>query len=482
MACERAPLAYNTWYFDAMEPYEKPARDGGTIALTRRGVLGAGLALPGIAAAATLTAGDATAARAVPEAMLNAATFGLRPGAPGDQSVALRTAIAEAQAKRASLFVPPGRYRVAEISITGPISIIGVAGATRFTFAGGKHFFEIADGDGVSLQGLRFDGRHQAQGDGGALLTIRDVANLLLTDCQFAAGRANGVTLERCVGRITAVEISDIAQTGLFSLNAQGLAITHAHVHDCGNNGIQIWRSKPGDDGTQVSQCRVERIRADAGGSGQNGNGINAFRAHGVQIAHNQVADCAYSAIRGNKASGLLVTGNNCARLGETAIYAEFGFDGAIITGNLIDQAQAGIAMTNFNEGGRLSICANNIVRNLVAGPGPVAFATGISGEADCVITGNLVENAPGTAIGLGWGKYLRDVSATGNVVRNSGTGIAVSVSAGAGTALLANNLVSGCKRGIAGFDHTRLVSANLLAEGATAQHGHISLSGNHES
>jgi len=38
----------------------------------------------------------------------------------------------------------------------------------------------------------------------------------------------------------------------------------------------------------------------------------------------------------------------------------------------------------------------------------------------------------------LGYGRYLRDVAATGNVVRRSGIGIAVSVAEGAGPALIA--------------------------------------------
>ena len=43
---------------------------------------------------------------------------------------------------------------------------------------------------------------------------------------------------------------------------------------------------------------RVSRIRADSGGTGQNGNGINLDKANGVIVADNRVDDCAFSAIR----------------------------------------------------------------------------------------------------------------------------------------------------------------------------------------
>ena len=58
---------------------------------------------------------------------------------------------------------------------------------------------------------------------------------------------------------------------------------------------------------------------------------------------------------------------NSCARLGEVALYAEFGFEGALIANNLVDTAATGISVTNFNEGGRLAVVQGNLVRNLSA-------------------------------------------------------------------------------------------------------------------
>ena len=68
-----------------------------------------------------------------------------------------------------------------------------------------------------------------------------------------------------------------------------------------------------------------------------------------------------------------------------------------------------------------------------------------------------------------GWGRYLRDVSITGNVVRNAAIGIGVSAVPDAGTALVGNNLISGSSRAaIAGLDHAKVITEDLGAQGAS--------------
>jgi putative cofactor-binding repeat protein len=48
------------------------------------------------------------------------------------------------------------------------------------------------------------------------------------------------------------------------------------------------------------------------------------------------------------------------------------------------------------------------------------ARGNGISIESDTVVSGNVIENAPGFGISVGWGGYLRDVSVTDNLIRNA--------------------------------------------------------------
>ena len=93
------------------------------------------------------------------------------------------------------------------------------------------------------------------------------------------------------------------------------------------------------------------------------------------------------------------ITGNTCRDLGEVGIYSEFAFTGAVVANNIVDRAASGISIANFNDGGRIAIVANNIVRDLTGkGPYPAdppGFGTGIAVEADASVTGNVIDGAP---------------------------------------------------------------------------------------
>ena len=73
----------------------------------------------------------------------------------------------------------------------------------------------------------------------------------------------------------------------------------------------------------------------------------------------------------------------------------------------------------------------------------------------------------------------MRDVAATGNVVRACGVGIAVSVAAGAGSAVIADNLISGARRGaIVGMNGHTAVTGELAAD-EVQRFAHLTISGN---
>jgi uncharacterized secreted repeat protein (TIGR03808 family) len=233
-----------------------------------------------------------------------------------------------------------------------------------------------------------------------------------------------------------------------------------------------------------VSDNRIEDIDNRSGGSGQYGNAINVFRANNVIVRGNRVRNCAFSAVRGNAASNLHIEGNAIADVREVALYAEFGFQGALIANNTVDGAAIGVSVTNFNDGGRLAVVQGNIIRNLLpkrpAGTDPGDGAgIGIAVEADSTVTGNVVEYAPFAGLVLGSGRYLRDVAATGNVVRMAAIGIGVSVASGAGTALIADNVISGVTRGaILGLSGSKVVTGDL-AHGGSERYAHLAISGN---
>jgi uncharacterized secreted repeat protein (TIGR03808 family) len=118
-------------------------------------------------------------------------------------------------------------------------------------------------------------------------------------------------------------------------------------------------------------------------------------------------------------------------------------------------------------------VVQGNIIRNLLP-KRPIGTAPdddagiGIYVEADTSVSGNVIENAPSFGIVAGWGKYLRDVVISGNVIRNAFAGVGVSVVSGAGTALVNNNMISQTPRGaVVGLDHARAITTDLSLEGA---------------
>ena len=72
----------------------------------------------------------------------------------------------------------------------------------------------------------------------------------------------------------------------------------------------------------------------------------------------------------------------------------------------------------------------------------------------------------------LGWGPYLRNIVMTGNIVRQSSVGCAVSVAEGAGTALIADNMFQDTPEGaVVGFRWNERASGELAAGGEAFAH-----------
>ncbi len=406
------------------------------------------LMLGGIGAGLAAAAGPrAAATREEPEMPGPFSTYGIVPSGGIDQTASLQEAADRAAQSGTPFFLPPGDYTTAKLALKSGTEIQGVPGKSVLRYNGGGALISIEDAVGIRLTGLTLQGEAKPI-DGGALLVAEGVKGLTLSDCRIVGSAQDGVVLRKVSGRITDCEIGDIRGGGLFSEDAGGLEIGHNHVRDCGDNAILVWRSAVGEDGTIVTANRIERITAKSGGSGQNGNGVNVFRAGSVMVSNNRITDCAFSAIRSNSGSNCQMIGNSCARLGEVALYAEFAFEGAVISNNIVDDAAMGISVTNFNEGGRLAVVQGNLIRNIFFRKDADSRGVGIAVEADSVVSGNVIEAAPGYGIMIGWGRYLRDVSVTGNLIRNAHIGIGVSTDILAGTALITDNLITGAKAG----------------------------------
>jgi uncharacterized secreted repeat protein (TIGR03808 family) len=439
--------------------------------VNRRHLIGASAA--GVAGALAMSPDAARAAPPTSALGRDATQYGVRPGSPDDQTRALQRAIDEAARAQVPLALPPGVYRTGMLRLSSGTQLIGVRGATKLVFTGGASMLQGEGASSVGLTNITLDG------GGIPLPTRRGLVHCLtgrdirITDCEIANSGGNGIWLENVSGDISGNIFTNIAVTGITSFDAQGLIVSRNTILGTNDNGIEILRTAIGDDGTLVTDNRIEDIKAGPGGSGQYGNAINAFRAGNVIVRGNRIRNCDYSAVRGNSASNIQISGNSVSDVREVALYSEFSFEGAVIANNTVDGAALGVSVCNFNEGGRIAVVQGNIIRNLKP-KRPIGTAPdddagiGIYVEADSSVTGNVIENAPSFGIIAGWGKYLRDVAITGNVIRNAFVGIGVSVTSGAGTALVNNNMISGAPRGaVVGLDHARPVTPDLSADGA---------------
>ncbi|WP_439922504.1 TIGR03808 family TAT-translocated repetitive protein [Nitrobacter sp. JJSN] len=450
--------------------------------IDRRRILGASAA--GVAGALAMPSDAARAAPLTSTLGRDATHYGVRPNAPDDQTRALQRAIDEAAHLNAPLALPPGVYRTGPLRLTKGSQLIGVRGATALVFSGGASLLTAEGADHIGLSNLTLDGGGIPLPERRGLVHCLGGRDLRILDCEITGSGRNGIWLENVAGEISGNVIVQTATTAIVSFDALGLTVVRNTILDASDNGIEILRTAIGDDGSIVTGNRIEHIKAGPGGSGQHGNAINAYRAGNVIVSGNRISDCDYSAVRGNSASNIQITGNSVSGVREVALYSEFAFEGVVIANNTVDGAAVGVSVCNFNEGGRLAVVQGNIIRNLLP-KRPIGTAPdddagiGIYVEADTSVTGNVIENAPSFGIMAGWGKYLRDVAITGNVIRKSFIGIGVSVVDGAGTALVNTNVISDTPRGaVVGLDHAKPVTPDLVANGA-AKYAQVAISAN---
>lgn len=442
--------------------------------LDRRSVIAGAAALPAAALPASARADDAPLR---PQG-LDAAHFGVHAGALDDQTRTLQRAIDQAAQRRAPLWLGPGVYRAARLNLPAGAQITGVRGATRLLLTRPTSLMVSMRSDAITLADLTLDGGKIPLPENAGLLHLENGRDLRVADCAVHQAGGTGIMCRSMQGQVTGTTVTDAADTAMFSMDGINMLFAGNVIRGSGNGGIRIWQSQKRTDGAIVVDNQIHDTRADAGGSGQNGNAINVYRAGKVIVRGNQIGKAAFSAVRGNSASQIEVVANNCADIGEVALYAEFEFENAVFSGNTVDGAAFGIAVTNFKEGGRLATVQGNILRNITrerpAGTDPNdGYGIGIGVEADTAVTGNVIENASRIGIAVGNGVYMRDCTVTGNTVRGAPYGIMVSVTRGAGGAVVSHNLISGARRGaVVGADGQKIVAADLalVAPGAYPQ------------
>ncbi|HEY4203245.1 MAG TPA: TIGR03808 family TAT-translocated repetitive protein [Devosiaceae bacterium] len=404
----------------------------------------------------------------------------LKPNAATDQTAALQAAIDDAAKHKTPLVLPAGTFHTGTLKLPDHLQLQGQPGATILAATGSDPILTADGAASLTLTGLTFTGIGTStdRPDGG-LVDLKACTGLTLTACSFNAAPGNALTISGSDGLIENCSFANATQAAIFSLDNTGLSILANRIADCHNGGILVWRSETGVDGTIVTGNRIARIGWTDGGNGQNGNGINIYRADAVIVSGNHVADCAFSGVRANTTRNTQITGNTCLNSGETALYSEFAFSGSVIANNIVDGATVGISIANLDNDGHLATCSGNIIRNIAprSTVNPDTTPSGIAAEADVAITGNVIEGVPGPAISAGWGPYLRNVLVSSNVISDADIGIAVSVAEGAGTAQVTGNIIAAHEAAIVGMAWTETVTRDLASD--VARYPSLTISGN---
>jgi uncharacterized secreted repeat protein (TIGR03808 family) len=186
-----------------------------------------------------------------------------RSVAPGggaiDQTPAPAAADAAAEAG-VPLFLPPASI-LRPSSLKSGTRIEGVPGETVLRYRDGGALIVLEGVDNVRLFGLVLDGDAKPLQERGSLLAATETKHLDVTSCRLIGSAANGISLRKVSGWIKDCEIGDIREAGLVSEDANGLEIAHNAVRDCGENGIVVSRSEPGEDMTIVTANRTRDRR-----------------------------------------------------------------------------------------------------------------------------------------------------------------------------------------------------------------------------
>jgi len=197
-------------------------------------------------------------------------------------------------------------------------------------------------------------------------------------------------------------------------------------THLSGVSGQSIVRCRDGGGLIGIDQARdirLESLVLDGDGKDM---GVDGALLAATMVARLQLSNCRF--LRSGS-SGILVS--RCE-------------DVAII-GNIVDKAATGIAVTNVAQGCSRALIQRNLVRNLFFRKFALFHGNGISIDADAVVRGNSVENAPG--FGILVGRDLRGVSITDNHIRNAHIGVGIPAEI-VMTARLAGNVISNAQNG----------------------------------
>ncbi len=384
-------------------------------------------------------------------------------------------ALREQQRKGAPVQLPAGVTHLRSLELPSGARLLGAPQGSTLRLVGPGPLLYAKGARDIAIESVTFEGGGALARSRG-LLEFEEAANLSIRGCAFRESPANGVRLLRCGGVLAQNRFENMREAAIFSLDGLGLDIDGNMISACGDNGVLVWTSSVGAyEGSRVRNNRIEDIGNLSGGDGPNGNGVGVFRAGSVRVENNRIRRCAYTAVRNNAGSDVEVIGNDCRTLGERAMYAEFGAKRAIFRDNRIEDAGAGISITNARDGtdGGAAI-GNTIVGLFERHPDPMFgprmfWQTGIAGERNCEISGN-------TIVGPAWIGVMvagpRDhVSVEDNRIAGADFGIGFLAGRDLGESRIIRNRIEGARKAaIAAFEGPTPLPGDILSPAGAAR------------
>ena len=226
--------------------------------VNRRHLIGASAA--SVAGALAMSPDAARAAPLTSALGRDATQYGVRPGSPDDQTKVLQRAIDEAARAQVPLALPPGAYRTGMLRLQNGTQLIGVRGATKLVFNGSASMFSGEGANSVGLTNITLDGSGIALPTRRGLVHCIGGRDIRIVDCEISGSGCNGIWFENVSGDVSGNIITRSAATAIVSFDAQGLSVSRNTILGTNDNGIEILRTAIGDDGTLVTDNRIELV------------------------------------------------------------------------------------------------------------------------------------------------------------------------------------------------------------------------------
>ncbi len=218
-----------------------------------------------------------------------------------------------------------------------------------------------------ALTGLAIDGGRRPLPERTGLLQLDNCSGVRIADCEIVDSGRHGIMAIATSGEIAGNRIAGVADVALHSLDARGLLIARNTIFDA------LQQRHPGL-ALAARRRRHHRHRQPHRGDRQPRRRLRAVRQRHQRVSRRTTSWCAATASRTAPTRRCAATppptcrsrATASPRVREVALYAEFGFEGAVIANNTVDGAAIGVSVTNFNEGGRLAVVQGNLIRNLL--------------------------------------------------------------------------------------------------------------------